>query len=290
MTETDKDGREEQAPQTPPTPEVTPDVEEATLMKPEAAPPMGTPARLLEDAVAQLRKLSELREQEIKRNELLIAEMREHVRRSAGLGRTFRWLGLAAVALLIVLGLGVNHLRKDQNRTETEVRNAADKIERLNQDLVVTAERSAARLDDVTVSLTEASGKLGAVESGIAAKVDDSLLAVRQERDAVRHEVRQTLDGQHQELLARELVLRDEAERLTHEAERVHEERTRILQEAIAKLNAIAGEPSPGQRASKEPPAAADEDAEESGAEAEGADESPPEPPQPEGQADSELL
>lgn len=217
---------------------------EVTLIQPTAVSGT-TPARLLEDAVVQLRKLGELREQEAKRNELLIAEMRDHVRRHARLSRTMLWLGASAVLLLAVLGIGVNKLRQDQNRTERSVLATAATVDGLKGTVSDASTEAAARLGEVAAALGQNSAKLGDVEAGLGNKVEVSLQAVRDERDAVRDTVRQSMDGHTRDMVDREMQLRDEKLRVAQEAERAREERVRVIQDAIAKLSAMAELPPP---------------------------------------------
>lgn len=212
-----------------------------TVLEPSAVQAM-PPARILEEAVAQLRKLSEMREQEIKRSEALMAEVREHVQRHASVSRRLTILSAVVLVLVLSLALGVHRLRKEQSRTQTNMQEAATKIDRLNSTVLDSSMQQGTRFDGITTSLEETTKKLGEVQSGVAATVDNSLQAVRQEREAVRTEVRLTLDNQNRQIVEREVALRDEEARILLEAERARVERARILRETIDKLTALSGE------------------------------------------------
>ncbi|MCE9615497.1 MAG: hypothetical protein K8T26_14595 [Lentisphaerae bacterium] len=212
-----------------------------TVLAP-SAPLDSLPGRLQEEVVLQLRKLGDLREQEIKRHELAIAEMRDHVRRHTRASRLLLILSTGMLALIAVLALALHHVRADQARTVVALDATTAEVERIGGLVHDTAAQSKTQMDGLGAGLAGNVHKLDAIQLGLTATVNDSMQALRQERDAIFNGVRLAMEDQNHRLVEREIVLRDREQELQREMQRVREERQRIIKEAIDKLSTLSQE------------------------------------------------
>ncbi len=196
--------------------------------------------RIVDEALVQLRKLGELREQELKRHELVIAEMREHVQRHAKNNRLLVVLGLGALALIAALAGVLYQLRDEQQRTRTEVSLAAGAVAQMRASVQDATVKQETGLNGLAQGVNTTAQKLDAVYAGVSAKVDDGLNGLRAEREAIQTGIRVALDDQRRQMIDREVALRNEEQRLRQEMERVREARQKIIQEAIDKLSTLS--------------------------------------------------
>jgi len=202
--------------------------EDAITVVEPAPVSVGSPSGLLEEAVVQIQKLAELREQEVRRQERLITQMQDVVARHTRTNRTLLWIAGFTLLLVAVLAIGTIKMGAGQMDSAEEISAATQEIKH-------------------TVSaIHQASDKIDNLQIGLTTKLDNTVDAMRRERDEVKDEVRTVLDDHNANLVSRELALKGEEERLVKETERVKKERLVIIGDAINRLEAVAGELSSG--------------------------------------------
>lgn len=207
--------------------------------------PGGVAGRLEDEALAQLRKLGDLREQELQRHELAMAEMRENARRHLRNQRILLALGLLLLGGVGAMAVLLRDLRRDQAATRDELTRTATAMAGLSTSVREGTAQQAQRLDGVTAAVEVNRQKLEAYSGAIASKVDDSVMALRQERDAITGTLKLALEDQNRKLVEREITVRANEQRVQAESERTQKERQRIIQETIQKLSAITDLPPP---------------------------------------------
>lgn len=202
----------------------------------------GTTSGLLEEAIVQVNKLAELREQEVRRQERLITQMQDVVARHTRTNRALLWIAGFTLVLVGVLAFGIARMGTSQLKRAEEISTATSEIR------------------NTASAIDKASGRIDDLQLGLTTKLDNTVDAMRRERDEVKTEVRTVLNDHNASIVAREFALKDEEERLVAETKRVKEERLVIIGDAIERLEAVAGDLSNGESAPKMEIVGAEED------------------------------
>ncbi|HMP88978.1 MAG TPA: hypothetical protein PJ991_02190 [Kiritimatiellia bacterium] len=210
-------------------------------------------ADLLNEAVTQLRKLTELRQRESERQERAIAQMHSAIKRQGILSRYVIFTSLLVV--IIAAGLAYMMRKSVQNEQVT-----VEKLSVVDERLAATAQtiaeetqRQVSTLDSVRTEVLstrdEQSRTAKAIEqelqstrasqAAVVQKVEEQLGAVRQERDEVRGEVRSVLEEKTRQFTEREIQLRAEREAIAEAKRRSREEQKELIQQTIERLSAM---------------------------------------------------
>ena len=254
--------------------ENAPETAESSVAKVEPAEVSpGSPTGILEEALTQLKRMSEQRAQAIQRQELMVAEVRKAVDRQARTNRTILFVAVLILVLTAVGAITLWRVRTSQGTTGTQLEALAQKADGTETLVRQAATQQTRKLDEVQSGLGDRLNdvrgglvdRMDEVEDGLTAQLSVSAAALREERDAVQEEVREVLTERTEDIVSREMSLKDEAERIKRDAELARQERLKIIDEAIQRLSAMA--------ASLEAP---------EGAEAESAEAPPAEEPAPE--------
>ena len=179
---------------------------------------------LLEEAVVQIQKLAELREQEVRRQERLITQMQEVVERHSRTNRALLCIAAFTLLLVTLLTIGIMKIGADQADRAHQMGAATYEIRR------------------TVAAIKNASGRIDNLQLGLTTKLDNTVDAMRRERDEIKAEVRTVLDNHNENMITRELALKEEEARLVTETARVKQERITIIGDAITRLEAVAGE------------------------------------------------
>ncbi|MCB1069678.1 MAG: hypothetical protein KDL31_04935 [Kiritimatiellae bacterium] len=230
---------------------------------------------MLQEAVVQLRRLTELRQKEAERQERAISQMNATIRKNAMLNR----LVLFASALVVLVVFGLAFMIKTVNVKQEAAASAIQGVESTLSATAATVSKSAeqqiAALSTVKTELTQAKdeqiqivkgmqAELASTRDGVsekiettrdeiidglqasrqvqtevAQKIDSQLEAVRSERDAVREEVFNAIDTRSREFTERELALIAEKEHIEELKKLAAQERRDAINEAIARLKAM---------------------------------------------------
>jgi len=207
------------------------------VVEPSPVATPGAPSGILEEALVQLKKLGDLREQEVLRQERLVTQMQDVVSRHSRMNRILLWVCGITLALLLLLAIGFSRFGASQRRAGKNIDGVVSQVD-----------KTAAMMRRASTTQSE---KLNSLQTGLATQLDNTVAAMRHERDEVRAEVREVLDDQNRNLVRRELELRDEEDRIAAEAELARQERLRIIGEAIDRLSRMAGELEEGPEATE---------------------------------------
>jgi chromosome segregation ATPase len=210
-------------------------------------------ADLLNEAVTQLRKLSDIRQRESERQERAIAQMHTALKRQ---GLLSRYVILTCTVALLA-SVGVAYLVRKGARNEAIT---ADKLGLVDQRLSAAAQtiaeetqRQVSTLDKMrgeVITSREESTRLSRsleqelqanrqTQASVIEKVEEQLGAVRAERDEVRGEVRNVLESKTKEFTDREIELRAEREAIKDAKRRSKDEQKALIQQTIERLNAM---------------------------------------------------
>ncbi|HMP73650.1 MAG TPA: hypothetical protein PKE55_10345 [Kiritimatiellia bacterium] len=251
---------------TPETPETTPEVVPST----SSNKPVQVSGELLQEAVVQLRRLTELRQKETERHERAMAQMNASIRKQTMLNRLL--LFASALVVLVVFGLAfmIKGITNTQEKTaqalsgvdqrlseaastvarETEktvlamegvrkdVEGVREDVELVRRDFTSSTEQQVLMAREVEARLREAN----TTQEGVIARIDTQLDAVRAERDAIREEVFSAIDSRSREFIERELAIQAERERIASEREEAKEYRAQVIADAISRLNAFTAD------------------------------------------------
>ena len=147
---------------------------------------------LLEEAVAQLRKLSELRQLELNRQEKAITDMRETAARQARQNRMmFNMSGALICILSLLVAFSVQALKSEQEDTSQEVRSMATRMGTTTSMIRQVAKKQAAETDALKVGLT---GSFSAAATEMSGKLDSSVGSMSSKLDATAEEVARNVD------------------------------------------------------------------------------------------------
>lgn len=225
----------------------------AEVVKPEGGR-VEVSADLLNEAVSQLRKLTEIRQREAERQERAIAQMHKAIKRQGILSRYV----ILTCTLAVLVAVGVAYLIAEQGKKVDTAASSLSAVETSMKDsaaaLSEAADQQAAGLDNVrgevaatreeTARLTQSiSQELQANRSAqetVARTFEEQLTAVRGERDQIREEVRNVLDEKTAEIASREMALVEEREAIAEATERSKEEQKVLIQQTIERLAAMA--------------------------------------------------
>ncbi len=257
---------------------------EAEIIKPEAAR-VEVSAEMLNDALIQLRKLTEIRQREAERQERAIAQMQKAIKRQGILSRYV--ILTSSFALVLVIGLG--YIVHDAGRKTDIAANTLLMVEKsvsdANQTIAAETRRQAEGLAGLEAEILSSRES----QAGLLKKVDEQLGAVREERDQVRGEVRHVLEEKTREITGKELALAAEREAIAEAAKRSKEEQKALIQQTIDRLTAMSATlveaPPPQETPAPEEPVisieAAPDEAEIPPGTIEQSEEAPPSAPEP---------
>lgn len=224
-------------------------------------------ADLLNEAVTQLRKLTELRQREAERQERAIAQMQKAIKRQGLLSRYV----ILTCTLAVLIGIGLAYLISENSR-KADV--AAESLLIVDDRLadaakVITREtkRQASGLDDVrteVVATRENQVKLSSaiseelqasrdVQSTVIQKVEEQLTAVREERDQIRGEVRTVLEEKTREITTKEMALASEREAIVEATKKSKEEQKALILQTIERLTAMSASLTPEEQETETP-------------------------------------
>lgn len=225
----------------------------AEVVKPEGGR-VEVSGDLLNEAVSQLRKLTEIRQREAERQERAIAQMHKAIKRQGILSRYV----ILTCTLAVLVAVGVAYLIAEQGKKVDNTASSLLAVETSMKDSAATiseaASQQAAGLDSVrgevaatreeTARMTESIGQeLQASRSAqetVVRTVEEQLNAVRGERDQIREELRNALDEKTAEIASREIALVEEREAIAEATERSKEEQKVLIQQTIERLAAMA--------------------------------------------------
>ncbi len=233
-----------------------------------------TQPALLEEAVSQLKKLSDLRQQELVRQEQFITEMQSTVRDQARQNRLlFNIIGAMISILILLVAYSVQSLKTEQENTAQEVSNVNSRLgttatlirqvskqqakgvrelgDGLSARLVESASQVSSKLDASVASIGSSVGSIEGSLETVSSKLDDSVAnisqsvetsfgAVREERDQVKNEVERVLNAHRDHIVEKEFALEKRAEDLLAQEEQTRQERLRIIGDAIDRLSSMA--------------------------------------------------
>lgn len=218
-------------------------------------------SKALDEALVQLKRLTELRQQESARQKLAITEMQDSIKQQSRAGRLV--LGLCVVILLglVALALRFNDLTSTSDAMHTTVATVGHRLATASDIIRIGTAKQAKELGEVRNGVADVlSGQTeigvrvekelqstrNAVEEQkketalgrerIVGEIASSVALFREERDGVRHEVRRVLDDRTRALAAREALLRSTEESLRDDVERARDQRRQVMHEAIERL------------------------------------------------------
>jgi hypothetical protein len=209
-------------------------------------------ADLLNEAVTQLRKLTELRQREAERQERAIAQMQKSIKRQGILSRYV----ILTSTLAVLISVGLAYLIRNSVRNEAVT---SSTLSQFNES-VTGATRT---IDDMRAEVSASRD----TQSSMIKKVEEQLGAVREERDQVRGEVRNVLEEKTREFADKELALAEEREAIVEATKRSKEEQKALIQQTIERLAAMSASLTPEEEASANQPS--DSEIEEAVSEAE---------------------
>lgn len=208
---------------------------EAEVIKPESGR-VEVSADLLNEAVTQLRKLTEIRQREAERQERAIAQMHKAIKRQGVLSRYVILTSTLAIVLVIGLAYLIHDAGQKADVTATSLFMVEKSVSDANRTIATETKRQAESLDSVRAEVS-ASRETAA---GLLNKVEEQLSAVREERDQVRGEVRNVLEEKTREIADKELALAAEREAIVEAGKRSKEEQKALIQQTIERLNAMS--------------------------------------------------
>lgn len=188
---------------------------------------------LLNEAVAQLRKLTEIRQRETERQERAIAQMQKAIKRQSILSRYV----ILTSTVAVLLSVGLAYIMRESVGKEAATASALTEASQ-------TLEQQQSTLEGLR---TEA-GVSREMQAAMAKKVEEQMTAVREERDQVRGEVRTVLEEKTREYGEKELALAAERNAIAEAAQRSKEEQKALIQETIARLTAMSESIAPASQ------------------------------------------
>jgi hypothetical protein len=184
----------------------------------------GVPSGLLDEAVVQIKKLAELREQEVRRQERLITQMQDVVARHTRINRALLWIAGFTLMLVAILTIGIMKMGAGQMDQSEEIATATHEIR------------------GTVNAIKSASGKIDDLQLDMIKKLDSTIDAVDQESEAFSAGIRQVLDDHRTESVNSFLELKEERDTLDAYKEEVREANLQAIRSTIEKLEAVAGE------------------------------------------------
>jgi hypothetical protein len=235
----------------------TPEPENTPTPSSEVVPSTGgrveVSADVLNEAVTQLRKLTELRQRETERQERAIAQMNTAIKRQGVLSRYV----IFTSALVVLISIGLAYLMRQSAQVEQATQGTLEQVDtRLSETAQVVAQegqRTASSLDAVrtevltardeqtrlTADIKQQLQSSQQAQASVVQKVDEQLDAVRAERDTVRDEVRSVLEEKTELFTQKEIALREERESIKEAKKKSKEEQKELIQQTIDRLNAM---------------------------------------------------
>ena len=230
-----------------PTPEEPTEIVKAPSNKVEVS------ADLLNEAVTQLRKLTELRQRESERQERAIAQMHSAIKRQGMLSRYVIFTSLLVVIIAAGLAYMMRQSVKNEQVTVEKLSVVDERLSAAAQTIAEESQRQVSTLDGVrteVLSTREEQSRTSraiaqelqasrASQATVIQKVEEQLGAVRQERDEVRGEVRSVLEEKTRQFTEREIQLRAERDAIAEAKKRSREEQKELIQQTIERLSAM---------------------------------------------------
>lgn len=210
-------------------------------------------ADVLNEAVSQLRKLTEIRQRESERQERAIAQMHTAIKRQSILSRYVIVVSLLVIiisgALAYFMYVSVNNEKVtmeklgivDETLSSTAqaiadgTQRQVSSLDNVRTEVLTTREEQARISNEIGQELKAARES----QASVIQKVEEQLGAVRQERDEVRGEVRNMLEEKTEMFTKREIELRAEREAIKEAKIRSKEEQKALIQQTIERLNAM---------------------------------------------------
>lgn len=210
-------------------------------------------ADVLNEAVMQLRKLTELRQRESERQERAIAQMHTALKRQGILSRYV----IVCCLIVVVIAAGLAYLMRQSARheqvTTANLSLVDQRLAETSQTIAEETQKQVATLDGVRSEVMNAREEQSRLSQGVEQelmatrqshsaviqKVEEQLGAVRAERDEVRGEVRTVLEEKTRQLTDKEIELRAEREAIKEAKIRSKEEQKALIQQTIERLNAM---------------------------------------------------
>ncbi len=231
----------------------TPSSEQPAEIIPSSNNKVEVSADVLNEAVMQLRKLTELRQRESERQERAIAQMHTALKRQGILSRYV----IVCCLIVVVIAAGLAYLMRQSARhelvTTANLTLVDQRLAETSQTIAEETQKQVSTLDSVrseVMTTREEQARLTqGVEqelmatrqshSAVIQKVEEQLGAVRAERDEVRGEVRTVLEEKTRQLTDKEIELRAEREAIKEAKIRSKEEQKALIQQTIERLNAM---------------------------------------------------
>jgi hypothetical protein len=231
----------------------TPSSEQPAEIVPSSNKKVEVSADVLNEAVMQLRKLTELRQRESERQERAIAQMHTALKRQGILSRYV----IVCCLIVVVIAAGLAYLMRQSTRhelvTSANLTLVDQRLAETSQTIAEETQKQVSTLDSVrseVMTTREEQARLTqGVEqelmatrqshSAVIQKVEEQLGAVRAERDEVRGEVRTVLEEKTRQLTDKEIELRAEREAIKEAKIRSKEEQKALIQQTIERLNAM---------------------------------------------------
>lgn len=231
----------------------TPSPEQPAEIVPSSNKKVEVSADVLNEAVMQLRKLTELRQRESERQERAIAQMHTALKRQGILSRYV----IVCCLIVVVIAAGLAYLMRQSARhelvTSANLTLVDQRLAETSQTIAEETQKQVSTLDSVrseVMTTREEQARLTqGVEqelmatrqshSAVIQKVEEQLGAVRAERDEVRGEVRTVLEEKTRQLTDKEIELRAEREAIKEAKIRSKEEQKALIQQTIERLNAM---------------------------------------------------
>ncbi|HMO50052.1 MAG TPA: hypothetical protein PKE26_03870 [Kiritimatiellia bacterium] len=210
-------------------------------------------ADLLNEAVTQLRKLTELRQRESERQERAMAQMHTAIKRQGLLSRYVILTCTLAVLICVGIAYLVRQSAKQEAVTAETLSQVDERLSVATQTIAQESQRQAGGLEQVRSEVAGAREEQVRLSGGIVQemqaaresqtvviqKVEEQLGAVREERDHVRGEVRSVLEEKTRQFTEREIALRAEREAIKEAKQRSKEEQKALIEQTIERLNAM---------------------------------------------------
>jgi len=231
----------------------TPSSDESAELVKSTSNKVEVSADLLNEAVTQLRKLTELRQRESERQERAIAQMHTALKRQGVLSRYVVICCLIVVVISAALVYLMRQSAQHEITTANSIVEVDQRIDAASQTIAEATQKQVSSLDGVrseviatrdeqlrvSQSLETELQATRQTQASVIQKVEEQLGAVRQERDEVRGEVRAVLEEKTQQFTEREIQLRAEREAIKEAKIRSKEEQKALIQQTIERLNAM---------------------------------------------------
>lgn len=211
-------------------------------------------ADLLNEAVGQLRKMAEIRLRDSERQERAISQMQKTLKRGRILSRYVIFSCLVVMLVSVGLAYLMWQSASSEKTTATTLIEVNDSLQDATKTIAAETQKQVSSLDNIRVDVVKAREEQARIASdleqelkatreiqaAVVEKVEEQLGAVRGERDQITGEVRSLLEEKTEFYLAKERELEAERDAIKDAKERSKEEQKELINDTIARLNAMA--------------------------------------------------